>query len=113
MAQFDYNSANSITMSALWPGDSGTVYWSIENNDDQNFILTIAQGPERYGQFRACNQLHASSIPRISSCTGPGPPPAEPFTDTLYDLVGRGTQTFMAGIKTLQMRYGSQVYAPL
>ena len=29
-----------------------------------------------------------------------------------YNLVGRGTQPFMAGIKALQMRYAAQVMAP-
>jgi hypothetical protein len=111
VTQFDYNSANSLTMAALWPGDSGTVYWSIENNDNNNFILTIATGPNdtaNFGQVISCVVTDATHIRFYR----PWPTASGTFLYTSYDLVGRGTQTFMAGIKALQMRYASQVYAP-
>ena len=111
VAQFDYNSANSITMSALWPGDSGTVYWSIENNDFENFVLTIAQGindTANFGHVISCTLTDPTHIQLYR----PWPTASGTFYYTFYDLVGRGTQSFMAGIKTLQMRYGGQVFAP-
>jgi hypothetical protein len=111
VTQFDYNSPQSLTMAALWPGDSGTVYWSIENNDNNNYILTIAQGPNdtaNFGQVISCTLTDTTHIQLYR----PWPTADGTFLYTYYNLVGRGTQTFMAGIKTLQMRYGGQVYAP-
>ncbi len=111
VAQFDYNSPNSLTLSALWPGDSGTVYWSIENNDNQNFIMTIAQGPDdtaNFGKVMSCTFIDPTHIQLYR----PWPSASGTFNYTIYDLVGRGTQPFMAGIKTLQMRYAGQVYSP-
>ena len=111
VTQFDYNSTNSITMAALWPGDSGNVYWSIEDNDNNNYILTIAQGPtdtDNFGKLMSCALIDATHI-RLYR---PWPTPSGTFLYTSYNLVGRGTQVFMAGIKTLQMRYGGQAYAP-
>ena len=108
--QFDYNSPNSLTMAALWPGDSGTVYWSIENNDNNNYLLTIAKGPAdtaNFGQIMSC----ALTDPTHIQLYRPWPTASGTFSFTYYNLVGRGTQTFMAGIKTLQMRYAGQAYA--
>jgi hypothetical protein len=109
--QFDYNSPNSLTMGALWPGDTGTVYWSIENNDNLNYILTIAKGQTdtaNFGQIMSCTLTDPTHIQLYR----PWPTPSGTFLYTYYNLVGRGTQPFMAGIKTLQMRYAGQVYAP-
>ncbi len=111
VTQFDYNSPNSVTLAALWPGDSGTVYWSIENNDNSNFILTIAKGPTdtaNFGQVTSCKLTDPTHIQLYR----PWPTPSGTFSYTYYNLVGRGTQTFMAGIKTLQMRYAGEVYSP-
>jgi K319L-like, PKD domain len=109
--QFDYHSATSVTMSALWPGDSGTVYWSIEDNDNNGYVLTISQGPNdtaNFGQITSCTLTDSTHIQLYR----PWPTPGGTFNYFYYNLVGRGTQTFMAGIKTLQMRYAAQVYAP-
>ena len=109
--EFHYNSAGSLTMSALWPGDSGMVYWSIENNDNNNYVLTISQGPSdtaNFGQIMSCSLTDATHIQLYR----PWPTSGGTFNYFYYNLVGRGTQTFMAGIKTLQMRYAAQVYAP-
>jgi hypothetical protein len=109
--QFDYNSPASLTMSALWPGDSGTVYWSIENNDYLSWVMTISQGPTdtaNFGQIMSCSLTDATHIQLYR----PWPSASGTFNYFYYNLVGRGTQTFMAGIKTLQMRFAGQVYAP-
>ncbi len=111
VTQFDYNSPSSMTMAALWPGDSGTVYWSIENNDFLNYALTIAQGPgdtANFGQITSCTLIDSTHIQLYRPWTSAG----GTFAYTLYNLVGRGTQPFMAGIKALQMRIAGQTYAP-
>jgi K319L-like, PKD domain len=111
VTQFDFNSPTSLTMAALWPGDSGEVYWSIENNDNLNYLLTIAQGPgdtANFGQIISCTLIDSTHI-RLYR---PWPSASGNFAYFYYNLVGRGTQTFMAGIKTLQMRYASQVFSP-
>jgi PAS domain-containing protein len=109
--QFDYSSPSGITMAALWPGDSGVVYWSIENNDNQSYALTIAGGPDdaaNFGQITSCTLTDPTHIELYR----PWPTPSGTFSYFQYNLVGRGTQPFMAGIKALQMRYAGQVYAP-
>jgi hypothetical protein len=108
---FDFNSPTSITMSAKWPGDSGTVYWSIETNETRGYVLTVAKGPadtENFGQIMSCQLTDSTHIEFFR----PWPTASGTFGYTLYNLVGQGTQPFMAGIKTLQMRYAAQVYAP-
>jgi hypothetical protein len=109
--QFDFNSSSSLTMAAMWPGDSGTVYWSIENNDNGNYVLTIAQGPNdaiNFGQITSCSLVDPQHI-RLYR---PWPSASGTFKYFYYNLVGRGTQPFMAGIKALQMRYAGQIYQP-
>ncbi len=111
VTQFDYNSPESLTMAALWPGDSGVVYWSIENNDNSSYVLTIAQGPDdtaNFGHITSCSLIDSTHIELYR----PWPTGSGTFSYFEYNLVGRGTQTFMAGIKSLQMRYASQAYAP-
>ena len=111
VTQFDYTSASSITMAALWPGDSGTVYWSIENNNANGYVMTMAQGQNdtaNFGQIMSCTWVSPTQIQLYR----PWPTASGTFSYTYYNLVGRGTQTFMAGIKTLQMRYAGQVYNP-
>jgi len=110
LTQFDYNSAGSLTMAALWPGDSGEVYWSIENNDNNNYVMTIAQGPAdmaNFGHIMSCTLVDPGHI-RLYR---PWPTGSGTFGYFYYNLVGRGTQTFMAGIKTLQMRYAAQSFS--
>jgi hypothetical protein len=109
--QFDYNSPNSLTMAALWPGDSGTVYWSIETNDNLFWVMTIAQGPTdtaNFGRITSCSLIDSTHIQLYR----PWPTASGTFSYFYYNLVGRGTQPFMAGIKALQMRFAGQVYAP-
>jgi hypothetical protein len=111
VTQFDFNSAMSLTMAALWPGDSGTVYWSIENNDNNNYVMTVAQGQAdnaNFGQIISCSLIDSAH----DRWYRPWPTPSGTFYYSQYNLVGRGTQAFMAGIKALQMRYAGQVYAP-
>jgi hypothetical protein len=100
-----------ITMAALWPGDSGSVYWSIENNDYLNYLLTIAQGPadtDNFGKITSCTGVDPTHI-RLYR---PWPSASGTYAYTSYNLVGRGTQPFMAGIKALQMRLAAQTYNP-
>jgi hypothetical protein len=111
--QFDYISGGSVNISALWPGDSGTVYWMIANNDG-NFGIstaTIAKGPAdtaNFGQIFGCTLTDSTHM----MLHRPWPGTSGTYGFSSYNLVGKGTQPFMAGIKALQMRYAGQVSAP-
>jgi len=108
--QFDYLSGGSLNLAALWPGDSGTVYWMISNNDQNPAVsvATIAAGPsdtENFGQIFDCMLTDSTRM----MLHRPWPGASGTYGFTSYNLVGKGTQPFMMGIKTLQMRYAAQV----
>lgn len=110
-AQFDFNSPNSVTMSALWPGDSGVVYWTIQNNNDTQLVTTIATGQSdsaNFGQIFGCTETDSTHI----LLHRPWPGSSGTYNFYSSNLVGRGTQPFMMGIKTLQERFGAQAFAP-
>jgi hypothetical protein len=111
--QFDYGSATTLTLAALWPGDTGTVYWMQQNNDPNpvSSLTTIATGQSdaaNFGHIFACSLTDSTHM--LLSRPWPGDSGTYGFWHD--NLVGRGTQPFMMGIKTLQMRYAGQTYAP-
>ncbi len=110
-AQYDYNSGTSLTLSALWPGDTGTVYWMIDNNYPSfPYVATIATGTTdpNFGQVFSCSLTDSTHL----FLHRPWPGISGTYDFFPYNLVGTGSQPFMIGIKALQMRYGAQVYAP-
>jgi hypothetical protein len=109
--QFDYVSAGSLNLAAFWLGDSGTVYWMISNNDQNPAVsvATIATGPsdsDNFGQIFGCMLTDSSHM----VLHRPWPGASGTYGFFSYNLVGKGTQPFMMGIKALQMRYAGQVY---
>ena len=107
VTQFDFLSPASLTLAAVWPGDSGTVYWMIEN-DPSSYVASISTGPadSNYGQVFGCALTDATHM--ILHRPWLGTSGTNGFS--YYNLLGRGTQPFMLGIKVLQMRYAAQIY---
>jgi len=111
--QFDYYSPGSLNIGVLWPGDSGPVYWMIANNDSNPEVTlnTIATGPTdsaNFGQIYGCMLTDSTHMVLHRPWTGA----TGTYGFTAYNLVGKGTQPFMMGIKALEMRYGRQAYQP-
>ena len=106
--EFRADNAHQVTLSALWPGDSGSISWMAEAIEASEKVTTIATdvNDARMGQVWACRWDNPSQITLNRPWVGNG-------TETVYlwrdVLVGRGTQPFMLGIKTLQMSYGSLI----
>lgn len=110
-AQFDYLSPGSLTISALWPGDSGIVYWMIGNNhtNPSTAVATIATGPAdsaNFGQIFGCALTDSTHMVLHQPWAGE----SGTYGFSSSNLLGKGTQPFMLGIKALQMRYAGQVY---
>lgn len=109
LAQFDYTSPTNITLSGLWPGDTGTVYWMINNLSDGN-VASIANGSadtNNFGKIFGCmvtDQQMTLHRPWLDE--------SGTYGFAAYNLLGKGSQPFMIGIKALQMRYGTAAYAP-
>ena len=109
--QYRFNSGNSITLSALWPGDSGTVSWLIAS--DQNWA-TIGKSNDDplLKENWSCTYNGPSQITLQRPWDGP--------TDNsrsyhLYysNLAGYGQQTFMlGGYKSLALKWSSLVSDP-
>ena len=92
----------------LWPGDTGSISWMVDGQDSIGpaTIATDNITDSRFGQIWTCRWDNASQITLNRPWVGNG-------TETVhfwrYNLVGRGVQPFMLGIKTLQMSYGSLI----
>ncbi len=103
--RFSINTDGTITMAALWPGDSGTATFVIENND---FLTTIATGnndPEATRNW-ACTWNSASQITLNRPWDGPTETGAYPYS---YVLAGFGQEPFMLGIHITAMKFASQI----
>lgn len=113
--RYQLNSPTSLTLAALWPGDTGTgLSYVIEgpsslgyDGDYQTSIGQSANDPQLSKNW-SCVWNNASQITLNRAWDGP--------TGTAYlfkyVLAGYGQQPYMLGIKTLQMDYGSQIDDP-
>ncbi len=92
--QFSVNTDDTITMAALWPGDSGTATFIIENND---YLTTIATGNNDPQMTRnwACTWNSASQVTLNRPWDGPTETGAYAYS---YVLAGFGQQPFMLGV---------------
>jgi len=109
--EFHVGSPNQITLSVLWPGDSGSISWMIESNDSIGpaTIATDNVTDPRFGQIWSCRWDNASQITLSRPWVGNG---TETVGFSRYNLIGRGVQPFMLGIKTFQMGLGSLIDDP-
>lgn len=101
--EFHINSDGTATLGALWPGDSGTFSYVIDNSDNKITIGTGNDDPQ---------------LKREWACTWNGPgrvtlnrPWDGPTENNAYawqgGLAGYGQQPFMMGIKVTELRYGA------
>jgi len=102
-AGFEFRgSGDTVTLAVLWPGDSGGVRWLTVS--DQNITtITPNRADARFGLAWACTFNSPTSLTLSRPWDGPT------GSAFLYraNLVGRGQQPFIGGIKTLQMKYAS------
>ncbi len=94
----------STTLSGLWAGDSGTVSWQVESDDSSTVISNqTTLSAANPGALVTCTFNSSTSLSLSRPWTG--------TTGIAYmdrgGLTGRGQQPFLAGIKTLQMKYAS------
>jgi len=102
--QFSLNQDGSITMAALWPGDSGPATYTIENNDNLTTIGTSNDDPQLRKNW-ACTWNSPSQITLNRPWDGPTEGKAYALS---YYIAGYGQQPFMLGIKITQMKLASQ-----
>jgi len=101
---YKYSGTSSpLTLSVLWPGDSGAITWAIASND----------GISAIGTSNADTQLHKNWVCRLDSPTqftlqrpwdGSNTSSARIRTT---NIAGFGQQPFMLGIKTKAMKWSS------
>ena len=103
--RFTQSGGTSGILAALWPGDSGTFPYVIENNDN---LSTIGTSPDdaQLSKNWACTWNSPSAVTLNRPWDGPSEENAVLFS---YVLAGFGQQPFMLGIKTTEMELGSHI----
>ncbi len=103
--QFTQAGGSLGTLAALWPGDSGTFPFVIENND---WVTTIGtdDGDPQLKRNWACTWNNPSQITLHRPWDGPTESNARLFS---YVLAGFGQQPFLLGIKTTAMTWAAQL----
>jgi hypothetical protein len=105
MLRFTQSGGTSGILGALWPGDSGTFPFVIENNDNISTIGTSTDDPQLSKNW-ACTWNSPSAVTLNRPWDGPSEENAVLFS---YVLAGFGQQPFMLGIKTTEMEFASQI----
>lgn len=103
--QFQFNSSTSIKLAALWPGDSGSATYVIENDDNLTAIGAAADDA-RLQKNWSCTFNSSTSLtlnrPWVKAGGG---------SETVYmyrsNLPGRSQQPYMLGIKAKQFRWAA------
>ena len=102
---FKMNPGGTITISALWPGDSGTAPFLIENSDALSAFATSNSDPQTHKNY-ACKWNSATQITLDRPWEGPTETGVHVYS---FALAGYGQQPFMLGIKITQMKFASQI----
>jgi hypothetical protein len=103
--QFQIDPNGTATMGALWPGDSGTYSYVIENNVAMTTIATSNEDPQLSRNW-ACTWNGPSQVTLNRSWDGPSESNAYAWSGV---LAGYGQQPFMMGIKTTELKFGTLV----
>ncbi len=102
--RYQFNSASSVILAALWPGDSGTFPYVIENNDNLTSIGTSNNDMQLQKNW-GCSYVSPTTLTLSRPWDGP--------TETAYIsqliLPGYSQQAYMMGIKVNELRWASQV----
>jgi hypothetical protein len=103
---FTQNGGTTGTLAAVWPGDSGTYSFVIENSDNLTTIGTSNTDPQLSHNW-TCTWVDSGHLTLNRPWDGPSTTttPAYIFQ---YNLAGSGQQPYMMGIKTNQLRWASQ-----
>lgn len=107
MFQFTQSGGTSGTLAALWPGDSGTFPYVIENNDFYTAIATGNDDPMLKENF-ACTWNNSGQITLDRPWDGPTDHTGANHIYS-YVLAGYGQQPYMLGIKTTAMKWASSI----
>jgi hypothetical protein len=102
--QFAINKDGTVTLAALWPGDSGAASYIIENNDYLSTLAISVDDPQLTKNW-ACIWNNPTQITLNRPWDGPTEGNAHMYS---YVLAGFGQQPYMLGIKLFQMRLASQ-----
>jgi hypothetical protein len=102
---FKLKPQGSITMGALWPGDSGRATFLVENSDNLSAFATSNNDPQMHKNW-ACTWNSATKITLDRPWDGPTEGGIHVYS---YALAGFGQQPFMLGIKITQMKLASQI----
>ncbi len=102
---FGMRNGGSIQMGALWPGDSGSATFLIQNTDFLSAFATSNDDPQMHKNF-ACTWNSATQITLDRPWDGPTETGVHVYS---YALAGFGQQPFMLGIKITQMKFASQI----
>jgi hypothetical protein len=94
-------SGTTVQLAGVWPGDTGTINFQIESNSNTLTVSPFSASDPAYGQMNACQWNSSTSITLLRPYTGP--------SGTAYlatsNLVGVGTQPFIASIKAKQQEW--------
>ncbi|HWF06878.1 MAG TPA: hypothetical protein VG297_00365 [Bryobacteraceae bacterium] len=103
--QFAVNKDGSVTLGALWPGDSGQAAWMIENSDNLTTIGISNADPQLTKNW-ACKWNSPGQITLNRPWDGPTESGAHTYSAV---LAGFGQQPYMLGIKITQMKFASEI----
>ena len=103
--EFHLNPDGTATMGALWPGDSGTFSYVIDNNDSKISIGNSNDDPQLTREW-ACTWNNSQQITLNRPWDGPTKSNAYGWTGL---LAGYGQQPFMLGIKVTSLHFASLV----
>jgi len=103
--EFHINPDGTATLGALWPGDSGTFSYVVENNDGKMTIGTSNNDAQLTREW-ACTWNNPGQVTLNRPWDGPSESNAYAWEGL---LAGYGQQPFMMGIKTTELKFASLV----
>ncbi len=101
--RYQLNSSTSITMSAVWPGDNGTVQYLIESDADQTTIGSNTDDPQLQKTW-SCTWNSATQLTLNRPWDGPT---GSGYYMYRANLVGFNQQPYMLGIKQKEFEWNS------
>ncbi len=105
---YEINTDGTATLGALWPGDTGTYSYVIENNDARTTIATSNDDPQLAKEW-ACTWNSPTQVTLNRPWDGPSESNAWAWQGV---VAGYGQQPYMVGIKTTELKLASAVADP-
>lgn len=121
--QMVYRSATAVTLGQPWQGDScaGDCRWYVFGPSSQYFVVGGMYDRTKYAwpnvdpllatpmQNNACERINSGLVRLAVPFTGAT---GSTYRYGKYNLLGNGTQVYMAGIKAYSMNYASKIDDP-